>query len=252
MNSKNVTLDHNDMSGHEELPKISLSGTGSTAMSPHEYEMLDYNTSQPISKVLYFHRHRWLNSHICNANGMPLFYSEISNFTRKKPDVTLHRGDDDKGPIVAVARMPKCSTRTELGLGDQAGDASEVWWEEMKREQFDFSAYRWELPIRNDDKDPLQSGERRKFAWKRTHQADLGLTMRWSLWNYKLVDEETEEVFAVYAANHLKSWKKVGKIIFHKDLGKDWEIIVILTAAALLEKNRRRCRHSSGGGGGGS
>src|SRR5205823_5635429 len=95
--------------------------------------------------------------------------------------------------------------------------------------------------------------ERKAFLWKRTHSIGVGDSMptKLSMRNFKLVEENTGEVVAVWANNGGKSFKKAGKFQLNRDYGQDWDIFVLLTGLSLLEKVRRRARHSSGGGGGG-
>lgn len=224
--------------------------TPSSFTTSSEYELSGLGTTElPLAKTLDFYRHRWVSSQICDAEKIPVYYAEISCFAFKRPDIVLHCGSDHSGSVVAAAKIIAWSTRTKLALGDPSSGPESVWWEELKRETFASSAYRWQFPIRANGKGALQTAKRRTFVWKRTHN-EKGLTMKWSLENHKLVDEETGEVLAVYAANHFRSWKKVGKLIFRKDLGEDWEALVVLTAAVLLEKHRRRCRQGAGSGGG--
>ncbi len=76
-------------------------------------------------------------------------------------------------------------------------------------------------------------------------------------WNYRVVDEKTGEVLAVYLENFFKSWSKKGKLQLKADLGKDWELMVLLGSLGLCEKASRRARRraaaagGAGGGGGG-
>jgi hypothetical protein len=70
--------------------------------------------------------------------------------------------------------------------------------------------------------------------------------------NKKLVDHETGEVVALYLTNHLKSWKKVGRLMIYQDLGGDWAMMILLSILGIVEKQRRKRRTALltyGGGG---
>ncbi|OJJ41203.1 hypothetical protein ASPWEDRAFT_34701 [Aspergillus wentii DTO 134E9] len=142
----------------------------------------------------------------------------------------------------------KSSSLLKIGLGDP-DDPNAMIWEEMTKQTWDHSNYRWEMTIHPPSGHP----ERRSFLWKRTHSVGVEESMpaKLSQRNFKLVDERTGELLAVYANNGAKSWKKAGKLQINKDFGRDWDTMVLLTGLSLLEKERRRSRNSSGGGGGG-
>jgi hypothetical protein len=68
--------------------------------------------------------------------------------------------------------------------------------------------------------------------------------------NYKLVDEATDRLVAVFTSS-LWGGKKSGKLEIYANYGQEFELMVIITALALYEKQRRRDSSSSAGGGGG-
>lgn len=94
--------------------------------------------------------------------------------------------------------------------------------------------------------------ERRAFIWKSTHSVGVGDTKpsMFSWRNYKLVDEATDRLVAVFT-NSLWGYTKSGKLEIYANYGQEFELMVIVTALALFERQRRRDHRSSGGGGGG-
>jgi hypothetical protein len=165
------------------------------------------------------------------------FYADISVFTPKKPDLTLHAGTDTNGPIVAVSSFLKFSGQYKIGLGDPAGN--DIRWEDMKRGSLRALAYRWEMEL---------NGERRAFVWKhtRTVGVDNKAPSRMSGRNWKLVDASNNEVLAVFTRD--RSLSKCGDLQITVDYGHDFDSLVLITYLSLYEKARRR--NSSHGGGG--
>ncbi|OQE01629.1 hypothetical protein PENVUL_c042G04303 [Penicillium vulpinum] len=132
-----------------------------------------------------FHRHYDINS----ADDQPLFYGEISMFTPNKPDVILHADTSTRAPIVAISKFLKSSGDYKIGIGNP-DDINTVQWEDMTKELIHKPKYRLEM-----------TNGRRSFLWKRTRTIGVGNSApsQWTGWNYKLVDEHTEQVLAVFS-----------------------------------------------------
>lgn len=176
---------------------------------------------------------------ICDEQKHVIYYSDFSEFS-SAPDVTLHQGVDKHAPIVAVARF-RWSRDLKLGIGNPYTSEKDMTWENMENisRGIGHSKYRFEMTINN---------ERRCFLWQRTHDPADGVQGVGKIinWNYRLVDEGTGEVLAVYLENFLKSWRKKGKLQLKADLGKDWELMVLLGSLGLCEKASRRARKRAG------
>lgn len=190
-----------------------------------------------------FRRHYEIKS----AADQLLFYGAVSDFTPKKPDLILHRGVSDQAPVVAACKFRKSSADFMMCLGNPE-DANTAQWEDLTRESLIHSKYRFEMTV------PCQQGashgERRAFLWKRTRNVGVDESKpRWSSRNFKLVDEHTEQVVAVFTGEW--SMSKCGKIQIKADLGDNFETMVLLSYVSIYEKARRRERASAGGGGGG-
>ncbi|KAJ5130160.1 uncharacterized protein N7515_006199 [Penicillium bovifimosum] len=197
-----------------------------------------YNILRPM-----LHRHYDIKS----ADDQPLFYGEVSEFTPSKPDLILYAGANGQAPVVAVSKFQKMSGSCKLGLGDP-DDINSVKWEDMTREVIYKSRYRIETTIQHQF--ARTEGERRSFLWKRTRSVgvDDSAPSKWTTQNYKLVDEQTEQIVAVFTGT--KRPGKVGKLQIRAEYGTDFDRMVLISCLSLCEKARRR-RHGAGSGGGG-
>lgn len=185
---------------------------------------------------------------ISSASDQPLFYIDVSTFTRGKPDLTLHAGPTRDAPVAAVCHMPKFSVDFKVGLGDPEASADSVCWEDVTRETTVRAArYRWVTDLAGPSGD---GDSRRSLMWKRTGSVgvDGEKVMALSARNHKLVDERTGELLAVFTSN--LSLSKCGKLQLNVDYGESFDIMVFISCLTLYEKARRRS-HSGGGGGGG-
>lgn len=190
-----------------------------------------------------FHRHYDINS----ADDQPLFYGEVSVFTLNKPDLTLHAGTSSQAPIVAVSKFRKSSGGYKIGIGNP-DDVNAVQWEDMTKELIHKPKYRFEMTVQCGS-DQTQSG-RRSFLWKRTRTVGVedSAPSKWTARNYKLVDEHTEHVLAVFSGAKLG---RGGKLQIRVEYGEDFDRMVLVSCLSLYEKAKRKQKASSGGGGGG-
>lgn len=196
------------------------------------------NTTTPSStRTLSFYRlgcHRDLV--VRDDGGVAIYFADISRYTRR-PDITLHAGSDESHPAVAIARF-RCSRNLHLGIGDPANEPSMVWQELKNTKWCSYSQYRLEPSS--------QSDHRRVLLWQRTWAgADgvKGFMNKMSLLNYRLVDEGSGEVMAVFLASGLKSWKKTGKLLIKNEwIFGEAEILAVLGLCGLIEKAWRRAQ----------
>lgn len=174
------------------------------------------------------------------ADDQQIYRVRVSEFRPKKPDLTFHAGMDDSGPIVAVAKFQHFSRGIHIGLGDPQAP-SEMVWEDLTGQSKSHSKYRWEMEV------PTSTGPRRQsFLWKRTHHVGLeGHTWtRLSNRNYKLVDEQSGNILAMFMTN-VASYKESGMLQLHVDHGQQFDLMVLATVLSLYEKARRRRQNSS-------
>ncbi|EAU39531.1 predicted protein [Aspergillus terreus NIH2624] len=187
-----------------------------------------------------YHRRRKLDFAITTDEKAPLAYVRCSTFTIGKPDLTYHAGETEDAPITAVCKFINFSRHCKVGLGNPE-DPNTVW-EDLMRHKLT-THYRFEIT--------LQTGERRAFVWKRTNSVGIGeeTPSKIGAKNFKLQDELTEELVAVYLNNGAKSWKKSGKFQINVHYGPVFDTMVFITGLGLLEKERRRERSRQASGG---
>ncbi|RAK77118.1 Zn(II)2Cys6 transcription factor [Aspergillus fijiensis CBS 313.89] len=165
------------------------------------------------------------------ADDQQIYRVRVSEFRPKKPDLTFHAGMDDSGPIVAVAKFQHFSRGIHIGLGDPQAP-SEMVWEDLTGQSKSHSKYRWEMEV------PTSTGPRRQsFLWKRTHHVGLeGHTWtRLSNRNYKLVDEQSGNILAMFMTN-VASYKESGMLQLHVDHGQQFDLMVLATVLSLRVK----------------
>lgn len=176
---------------------------------------------------------------VTTADKSPLYHVDNSSWTPKKPDLTLHHGTENKAPIVASCKYTHFSRHSKISLGNP-DDPNQVQWEDFICQGYTHGKYRWQLPMRN-------KGERPSFIWKRTSSVGVqnSSPSMFSQGNFKLMDERTNGVVAVYSSSAHKSLDKSGKLEIYGEYGPDFDVMVLITALGMIEKNRRR--NSSGG-----
>ena len=92
------------------------------------------------------------------------------------------------------------------------------------------------------DLNARQGRRRRQFMWHRTSDAVdgvEGVAEKLSLRNYRLTDEVTGQVIAVFLTSNLTSVKKKGDLRIFRQLSSHLEIVVVLTCASISEKMTR-------------
>ncbi|KAK1150025.1 hypothetical protein N8T08_003583 [Aspergillus melleus] len=210
---------------------------------------LDTMPTPDSASRIYNIYHTVLHHHydVTLADKTPLYHVENSLIRPKKPDLTVHAGNES-GPVVAVCKFLHFSRHLKVGLGDPQ-NVSDVQWEDLVCQNYKLTKYRWQMTTGS----PYEEVIKRSFVWKRTHNVGVEdskpsiLSSR----NFKLVNEQTGRIVAVFTSNNLKSFTKCGKLQISADYGREFELMVILTVLALYEKQRRRNNSGNGGGGGG-
>lgn len=198
----------------------------------------DEDLPLPMSTSRLFHvynRRRKNDFAVLTADKTPLAYVRCSSFTIGKPDLTYHAGETDQAPIAAVCKFINFSRHSKIGFGDP--NNPNIIWEDLKRYKLT-NHYRMEMTLNTNE------GIRKAFVWKRTNHTPIGddKPSMLSTKNFKLIDEETEELVAVYVNNGVKSWDKCGKFQINVDYGAQFDVTVLITGLSLLEKERRRER----------
>jgi len=152
------------------------------------------------------------------------------------PDIVVYGGYDTHGPQLALARFIQDGKNFNIHLGGLKRPVGEDW--DIVRCASDgrmFHStpyYRFEVPATD-----ARSGERskRKLHWKRTHESKLGAS-HLSRRDYKLVDESSDEVVAVYT-EHSISFE--GKVSYRRKMDDYVEVASLVVLMAILERQRR-------------
>ena len=170
---------------------------------------------------------------LSSVDKTPLYFVCSSVFRPGIPDVTMFAGSDKNGAVIGVCNYSAFSTSITVGHGDPA-NPNNVEWEEVSKTSRDHSVYKFSIWSREE--------QRKKYLWKRTHDPNVKGTesSKLNMRSWKLEDDATGQIVAVFAANGIKSWKKAGRFRLLATEGKDWEEWIFLTYLGLYEKARRR------------
>lgn len=166
-----------------------------------------------------------------------LFHVANSSMTPGKPDLTFHASTDSNGPIAGVCKFRHFSSDSEIGLGSPSSPGR-MEWEYLHKQGFTKRQF-W-FRMRLDD------GSKRTFTWKRTHSLGSGHE------NYKLVEEGTNHVIAVFSSGSMLS-KTTGSLDIYWSLGQRFNLMALMSGLTVVERARRAktsAAASSGGGAG--
>ena len=174
------------------------------------------------------------NLHI-KQDGRVLYYAASYN-TKDGPDVVLYAGYDAKGPRLGCTESILYSKDFKIyvgGLKTPVGDD----WDIVRCARdgiFADSTHRFESST------TMPNGQRHKekLHWQKTSDSKLGAS-KMSHKDYKLVDEITDEVVAVYVEHHMGTRTHKGTIRYRRQLGEMAEMSALMALLALLSDSRR-------------
>ncbi|KAM5350199.1 hypothetical protein ACJ41O_006704 [Fusarium nematophilum] len=170
---------------------------------------------------------------IRNNTDNQVHYAKRSEWTPRRPDLILRVGAGTDAPIVAVSHL-SCFSRgpMQIGLGDPAAPGA-VQWDEMTSALAKKFKYTWHTVIASVD------GSRRTLAWKRTRSVAVeGMTIpRLTARNFKLVDEGTGEILAVFTAE--RGLHKLGVLEVKAGFGERFYQMVLMACLSVYEYDRR-------------
>ncbi|KAJ9604598.1 hypothetical protein H2200_010712 [Cladophialophora chaetospira] len=249
-----LSLGHEQYGDNTFLTQSLIHGQGERKVKKGTLAAQHVHTStslanQPVIKTLEF-RKKVFNSdlsiwHKTKWAENQQYFAACTGWRPNVPDVTLHAviGDQDgHGPVLGVAHF-RCSRHVRFGIGDALNKPGEVTWEEMRNvsRMLAKSNYEWqytEMLEWNDIKDNIHP-QIRRFKWQRTKTPDDGVENKLSLRNYRLTDQDSERVVAVFVARTLGNVRNRGEVRLFEELRPKVEAAVVLTCASILEKLNR-------------
>ena len=173
----------------------------------------------------------WTDMKILEDNDRVAYYAEVSEFTRNKPDIILHRGARS-GSVCAHSFFGWFTRSFKCGMGP---DETSMQWVEFKKGSF---------------------GKRRfEFHWDgRTYvlqaatsaETNVSGAARLMLTHFKIIDAESGEMIALYVSEKIGG--KKGTLSLKASLCGDLELLCVLGVASWRDKIRRR--QPKGGGAG--
>ncbi|KAJ6021450.1 hypothetical protein N7540_006954 [Penicillium herquei] len=155
-------------------------------------------------------------------------FIENSPFSKKSLDLTIHDGQDIEGRILGVSKFHRFSSKCDVQM-----DGNQEWIPMVKKGLIS-SIYSFETPI---------YGESHTLSWKRTRSVGTASS---AYGNSKLVDEESQDILAVFSsdprslvADHLEIYGQYSEPFDH---------LVLLTGLVFREKRRRQTTRTARAG----
>ncbi|KAK6535904.1 hypothetical protein TWF281_000155 [Arthrobotrys megalospora] len=233
-NSETKSSAHSTADTHDGLYDAEVTTTGIPQVSGYSTYTVEFAKKS-------FH----MDYLIKDATDRPFLYVDNKAFPAAfrggRPDVIVHEGGDDTGPIVFASRSNIIGNVHELCFGDPAVSNR---YTELKLKNWVSLTTTWSPP--DCDK---------KYKFERIYgkEAEALGGRKTSLLSLKLTDIETGELMATYVNDGFKTWRKAGtyQIKHNPEVGDEWDKFVICVCGVLTEKERRARRWRSHGGGGG-
>ncbi|KAI6894676.1 hypothetical protein KC318_g6436 [Hortaea werneckii] len=181
-------------------------------------------------------------------NGNQLYY--IGRYHQLDfPDIIVYGGYDASGPQLAQGEFTKFQKDFSIYVGSQRHPRGGEEWDVVRQASeggrlFSFIRdspfWRFEtLCSRRGEDESEGKVDRRKLFWMRTHESHLGAS-RFSSRHFKLVDESSEAVVAVYTQCGVGlAGQKAGEISWRMQLGERAEIAALMVISMILLKMAR-------------
>ncbi|KAL2847494.1 hypothetical protein BJY01DRAFT_246721 [Aspergillus pseudoustus] len=177
------------------------------------------------------------NYTIIDDEGLPVYHVRTKGLRPTAPHLTMHPGKDASCPVVAFVKFMASSRTAKIARGDP-DYAENAIWEDLKRiDRWSGVRYRWEMAVL----DYNCAVQRKTFVWKRTRSFNAdGLPREAKSHfrrNYKLVDDDTGELLAVFSVDlGLGNFKRLGKIRFVDDrYGSVFRMMVFLSSLVMRD-----------------
>lgn len=171
-------------------------------------------------------------------NDTVLYYAASYNL-KDVSDIILYAGYDSKGPQLALLQLIPFTKDLRIYIGGLKHPVGDDWDIVRCAESGNKIFHR--SPIHRFESYSLgPTGQRvkEKLHWQKTHDRKLGAS-KLSRSDYKLVDEITEEVVAVYVDCSMRLGTQKGTIRYVKKLSEMAEMAALMALLGLLERSRR-------------
>ncbi|KAK6357654.1 hypothetical protein TWF718_001961 [Orbilia javanica] len=245
---------HDTTSSRAGTSRPSTSGTGASYPADVKEDLQDTESTTGVPQLpgystytVEFAKNSFhMDYLIKDATDKPFLYVDNKAFPAAfrggKPDVIVHEGGDNTGPIVFASRSNVIGTCHEICFGDPALSPH---YTELKLKNWVSLTTTWSPP---------DSEKKYKFERIYGKEAEILGGRRASMLSLKLTDVETGEIMATYLNDGFKTWRRAGtyQIKRNPEIGDEWDKFVICVCGVLTEKERRARRwrsHGCGGGG---
>lgn len=165
------------------------------------------------------------------------FFGRNSTLDPDKPDLLLYPGTDHQGPILAACRFKHLSRDIQICVGDPTTDGgANVNWEKLVKSSLLKTQYTWET---RSTEPHTESGSGRALMWKKTQSipAEDSKGEQTGPRNFKLIDEETDEILALFTS--ARTWANCGTLEIRANHGEAFDLMVMIACIALFEKAHR-------------
>lgn len=169
------------------------------------------------------------NYDVTSTDGKHLFHGFNAVFAIGKPSLTLFASTDTSGPVVGIAKNTHFSSPSlDFGLVDQS-QPDQIAWESMVNTDWKSVKYVFRMD--------LGDGKALRLTWRKKGK------------KFEMVENETEEVLAVYSPAGKFTLKKTDHLRIYVDHGERFNLLTLLSGLAMREKQRRPTHAGEAGGG---
>jgi hypothetical protein len=196
------------------------------------------------SKSLQFHRTKYGIQIFDQAKPSEARYYVGRYQVLDHPDVILHRGSERTCPVVGQATFESSDKDFIISVGEHA--ASSTGHQEIARcignnKLFGHDGYQFTVPAGTQAREGGSAST--SLVWKHTHDSHLGSSM-WRSKDFKLIDERTDEVMAVYN-NLSETDDEMGKLQWKVACSTGEEMRALIVLMAMFERIRRSKKQAS-------
>lgn len=162
--------------------------------------------------------------HVTTDNGFGgerHLFIENNPFASKPSDIAIHEGPDIEGPVLGVSKFHRFSQNCDIKMGEHVQK-----WTRMVKKGLISPSYSFQMEVQ---------GQSHQLVWKRTRSLGAGAS---AYGNSKLVDEESQDVLAVFSSDPRSL--VTGNLDVYGNHDDAFDQVVLLTGLVFREKHRRQ------------